>query len=108
MGHSVPFLAFTIGVENFTSAMGNAAFMAYLSSLCTLSFTASQYALLSAVASFGRTFFSASAGWLAEATSWPMFFVLSSVVAIPGILALLWLMRLTLRQNAPFEPIRTT
>ena len=42
-------LALTIGVENLAGAMGSAAFVAYLSGLCRLAFTATQYALLSSL-----------------------------------------------------------
>jgi PAT family beta-lactamase induction signal transducer AmpG len=106
-GHSVPALMAAIGAENFSSGMGGAAFVAYLSSLCSLSFTASQYALLSALASTGRTFFSAGAGILAEATSWPIFFVVSAAIAVPGIFALLWLMRSTPRDDTNLDAVES-
>lgn len=107
-GHNIPMLTFTIAFENFASGMGGAALVAYLSSLCSLNFTASQYALLSAIASFGRTFFSAGAGVLAESTTWVIFFLLSSLIAVPGIVTLLVLMRLSIKENKGFEPVETT
>jgi PAT family beta-lactamase induction signal transducer AmpG len=107
-GHSVPFLMGAIGAENFSTGMGGAAFVAYLSSLCSLNFTASQYALLSALASTGRTFFSAGAGVLAKATSWPVFFVASAAIAIPAIVALLWLMRRTPRSETNLDAVEST
>src|SRR6516162_6338579 len=59
-GHDLATLALTIGVENLTGAMGSAAFVAYLSGLCNLAFTATQYALLTSLAAIGRTTLSAS------------------------------------------------
>jgi len=92
-GHSVPMLMAAISAENFTTGMGSVAFVAYLSSLCSINFTASQYAILSALATTGRTFFASSAGMLAEHASWSVFFLASGIIALPGIFALLWLMR---------------
>ena len=60
VGHDVPTLALTIGVENLTGGMGSAAFVAYLSGLCNSAFTATQYALLTSLAAVGRTTLSAA------------------------------------------------
>ena len=87
-------LALAITVENFTSAIGTVIFVAYLSSLCQSPLhTATQYALLTALAAIGRTYLSAGAGFVAKATGWPTFFVLSVVVAVPSLLLLAWLQR---------------
>jgi MFS transporter, PAT family, beta-lactamase induction signal transducer AmpG len=93
VGHDVGFLMITIGLENFSSGIGSAAFVAYLSGLCSISFTATQYALLSSLASIGRTVLSAPGGNLAEQMGWVSFFVFSTAVAVPGLLLLLWMMR---------------
>jgi PAT family beta-lactamase induction signal transducer AmpG len=93
VGHSLPMLVVTIGVENLTGGMGSAAFVAYLSSLCTLAYTATQYALLSSLAAVARTTLSAGGGALAEATGWVTFFLLSTAAAAPGLLLLVWLGR---------------
>jgi len=92
-GHNLFVLALTIGVENLTGGMGSAAFVAYLSGLCTLAFTATQYALLSSLAAIGRTTLSASGGALADALGWTPFFVLSTLACLPGLALLLWVMR---------------
>ena len=66
-----------ISAENFTSAIGTVIFVAYLSALCRNPLhTATQYALLTALAAVGRTYLSSGAGYVAEATGWPMFFVI--------------------------------
>jgi len=67
-------------------------FVAYLSALCQSPLhTATQYALLTALAAIGRTYLSAPAGFVAEWTGWPMFFVISALTAIPSIFVLAWL-----------------
>ncbi|QND74488.1 AmpG family muropeptide MFS transporter [Tardiphaga robiniae] len=87
-------LALAISVENFTSAIGTVIFVAYLSALCKNPLhTATQYALLTALAAVGRTYLSAGAGYVAQATGWPMFFVISVVVAVPSLILLIWLQR---------------
>jgi PAT family beta-lactamase induction signal transducer AmpG len=93
VGHDVAFLALTIGIENLTGGMGSAAFVAYLSSLCRVAFTATQYALLSSFAVVGRTTLSASGGWLADQVDWVSFFVFSTAAALPGVLLLFWMIR---------------
>ncbi len=87
-------LAFAISAENFTSAIGTVIFVAYLSALCQNPLhTATQYALLTALAAVGRTYLSSGAGYVAKATGWPLFFVICVVVAVPGLILLAWLQR---------------
>ena len=73
--------------------MGTAAFVAYLSSLCNLSYTATQYALLSSFMAQARTTLAASGGFLADAMSWTGFFLLTTFLALPGLVLLLVLQR---------------
>lgn len=93
VGHSIPMLTVTIAVENISGGMGTAAFVAYLSALCNLAFTATQYALLSSFMAFARTVLSAPGGWVADNTDWVTFFVLTTVAAVPGLLLWFWLQR---------------
>jgi PAT family beta-lactamase induction signal transducer AmpG len=92
-GHDVAVLTVAVAVENFCGGLGSAAFVAYLSSLCSIAFTATQYALLSSLAAVGRTTLAASGGAIAEAIGWIPFFFVSMAAAVPGLLLLLWLMR---------------
>lgn len=92
-GDNLTMLAFTIAVENVTTGMGTVAFVAYLSSLCSAAYTATQFALLTSFMALSRTVMSSGAGWLADHVDWISFFVLTTVAAIPGILLLLWIMR---------------
>ncbi|MDA0712410.1 MAG: AmpG family muropeptide MFS transporter [bacterium] len=91
VGNDISMLMVTIATENITSGMGTAAFVAYLSGLCNASYSATQYALLSSFASVGRTFLASSAGLLAENVTWITYFILTTLIAVPGILILLWL-----------------
>jgi PAT family beta-lactamase induction signal transducer AmpG len=93
VGHSVPMLMLTIAVENLTGGMGTTAFVAYLSSLCNIAYTATQYALLSSFMAFARDVLSASSGWLADHVEWVGFFLFSTGLALPGLVLLLWMMR---------------
>jgi PAT family beta-lactamase induction signal transducer AmpG len=93
VGHSVPMLMLTIAVENLTGGMGTAAFVAYLSSLCDVAYTATQYALLSSFMAFARDVLSASSGWLADQVDWVAFFLISTALAVPGLVLLMWMMR---------------
>ena len=92
-GHDVQFLYFTIGIENLSGGMGSSAFVAYLSVLCNIRYTGTQFALFTSFMAFGRTLLSASSGWMVELTGWFDFFVLSTVVALPGLLLLWWMMK---------------
>ncbi len=94
VGADVAWLTFAIVVENFTSAIGTVIFVAYLSALCRNPLhTATQYALLTALAAVGRTYLSSPAGFIAAATGWGVFFALCAVAAIPGLALLAWLQR---------------
>ncbi|MGC2330922.1 MAG: MFS transporter, partial [Candidatus Acidiferrales bacterium] len=92
-GHRLAYLALCVTAENLTGAMAGAALIAYLSSLCSPAFTATQYALLSSLASVGRTLVASSSGLLAEALGWVRFFLLTTVVTIPALLLLIWIAR---------------
>lgn len=83
-------LALTIGIENLSAGMGTAAFVAFISMLCHREYTATQYALLSALAAVARTWLSASAGVVADSAGWTGFFLISTLAALPGLLSLLW------------------
>ena len=94
-GHDVAMLALTIGAENLTGGMASAAFVAYLSGLCSRDFTATQYALLSSLATVGLNVLAASGGYLAETLGWTPFFLLSTGFCAPSLLLLVWIMRRT-------------
>lgn len=92
-GHDMLVLAATIAAENVTGGIGSAAFVAYLSSLCSVAFTATQYALLSALASVARIVLASSGGWMADRFGWTEFFLIATAACLPGLGLLLWLVR---------------
>ena len=91
-GHDLSVLTATIAVENIAGGIGSAAFVAYLSALCSRAYTATQYALLSALAAFARNFFVSAGGAVAEWLGWFWFFVGSVGLPLPGLVLLAWLM----------------
>ena len=92
VGHTNVGMAAAIGFENFASGIGGVTVVAYLSALCNLRFTASQYALLSALASIaGRLVTGTTAGSLIDAMGYVNFYVLTTLVAFPGVI-LFWFM----------------
>lgn len=93
VGNDLKMLALAIAVENLSGGMGTAAFVAYLSSLCNVAYTATQYALLSSFMAFGRTVLSSSGGWLADQMDWVSFFILTTVAALPGLLLLVGMIK---------------
>lgn len=92
VGHSTIAMAAVIGFENFASGIGGVTVVAYLSALCNLRFTATQYALLSALASIaGRFLTGTTAGGLIETMGYVDFYLLTTVIAFPGVF-LFWYM----------------
>jgi PAT family beta-lactamase induction signal transducer AmpG len=93
-------LALIIGVENIASGMGTAAYAAYMASLTNKQFTATQYALLTALMGIPRVILASPTGKMAEVMGWEMFFVVCTVVAIPGLLLLIPVFKL----DKPAQP----
>lgn len=104
MGHNNEMLAFTIGFENIASGIGGVVVVAYLSALCNLSYTASQYALLSAAASVvGRLVTGTTAGGLIQGMGYVNFYLMTTVVALPGVALFAWMMHRGLVDRAIAE-----
>jgi PAT family beta-lactamase induction signal transducer AmpG len=90
----MPVLAWTIGFENFASGIGGVTVVAYLSALCDLRFTATQFALLSAAAAIlGRFLTGTTAGSLIERFGYVDFYLLTTALALPGVLLYWFLLR---------------
>ena len=86
MGHNTVALAAVIAIENFTGGMGTTAFVGFMAALTNRRFTATQYALLSSLMGVPRVLLSAPTGWLVENMGWPGFFTFCTLIAIPGLL----------------------
>ncbi len=80
-------------LENFAEAMADAAFLTYLSALCSSAFTATQYALLSSLAAVGLRTVGGFSGVLATALGWVPFYALTIFAAVPAMLVMLGLLR---------------
>ncbi|MBV7260172.1 MFS transporter, partial [Erythrobacter sp. WH158] len=94
-------LASAIGFENFASGFGGVVVVAYFSALCDLRFTAAHYAMISAAASIvGRLLTGTTAGGLIEWTGYVNFYLLTTLLALPGIVLFWWMMRTGLVDQA--------
>jgi PAT family beta-lactamase induction signal transducer AmpG len=94
VGHSNWGMAAAVGFENFASGIGGVTVVAYLSALCNLRFTATQYALLSALASIaGRFLTGTTAGGLITAIGYVNFYLLTTLIALPGVFLFWWMIR---------------
>jgi MFS transporter, PAT family, beta-lactamase induction signal transducer AmpG len=99
VGSDTLLLAVNITAENFTGGIATVAFVACLSNLCNVNYTATQYALLSSLSAFGRTWLSAPAGFAEQLLGWERFFIFAALLAAPGLLLLL-VLRTSLRLPA--------
>jgi MFS transporter, PAT family, beta-lactamase induction signal transducer AmpG len=89
-GKNYALLITVIAAENLCGGMGTIAFVALLMALCDRRFSATQYALLSALASLGRVYVGPLAGALVESYGWTLFFFFTFIVALPGVAMLWW------------------
>ena len=90
---NVSIMASGCGIENVCGGLGTAAFVALVMGLCDVRYTATQFALLTALASVGRVFLAGPlTPPLVEQFGWDGFYLITVVIALPG-LFLLWLYR---------------
>jgi MFS transporter, PAT family, beta-lactamase induction signal transducer AmpG len=88
---SIALLAAAVLVDNVTTMMGTAAFVAYLMSRCDRSYSATQYAVLTSVSSVGSRVFGVVAGKLVAAAGWPVFWVCTALIAVPALALVRWI-----------------
>ena len=93
VGKNYLVMTLVITLENLAGGMGTAAFVAFLMALCDRRYSATQFALLSALSAVGRVFVGPLAGVSVAALGWPAFFALTVVTAMPGLGLLFWLRR---------------
>ncbi len=91
VGHNLELLIATIGTQNLSGGLGTAAFVAYLSALCDKKFTATQYALFTAVAASLQTASASGAGYAVASMGWGPYFVATTLASLPGLALLYWL-----------------
>jgi len=92
VGKSFPLMIATVGLDNFTHAMGNVALVGLIMAMCDVRFSAFQYALLSVLASIPRYMLGGPAGWVADHGGWTSYFVVSFCLGLPGLITV-WLLR---------------
>jgi MFS transporter, PAT family, beta-lactamase induction signal transducer AmpG len=94
VGMNEAMLTATTTIEFFTDAIGTVIFVAYLSVLCKNPlYTATQFALLNALAALGRTFFSLGSGYIEHVTGWVWFFIVCALAGVPALAMLGWLQK---------------
>ncbi|MCK5295484.1 MAG: MFS transporter, partial [Alphaproteobacteria bacterium] len=104
VGHDIHMLMLTISIENVTAGMATTAFVAYLSGLCSVAYTATQYALLTSLMALSRDVISSTSGFIADKVDWVTFFIITALCALPGIFLLLYMMKkLTLEEKVSKE-----
>jgi len=89
-GHVLWMLAVVISFEYLGVGMGTAAFTAFIARETSKTFAATQFALFTALAALPRTFANASTGIIVEQVGWFNFFIFCAVIALPGMLLLVW------------------
>lgn len=88
---NLPVMALAVGFENICGGMGTAAFVVLVMGLCHIKYTATQFALLTALSSVGRVFLAGPlTPPIVETLGWPSFFLLTVLIALPGLFLLHW------------------
>jgi len=90
-GKNYGVMMFAVAFENLSGGMGMAAFAAFIMALCNKRYSATQFALLSSLSALGRVFISPTSGYVVESTGWAIFFFITTLTALPGLLLLWWL-----------------
>lgn len=89
VGHNYPVMVASICIENICSGLATAAFTAFMMNLCDKRFTATQYALLTSFMAITRIMVQTPSGFIAKSVGWEMYFIISILLSIPGLLLLL-------------------
>ena len=87
-GNNIFMLITVISLENLAAGMGYTAYLAFIANMTSKNFTATQFALMTALMSLPRTFLSGTSGYLVEFMNWDLYFVFCSLIAIPALLIL--------------------
>ena len=96
VGPNTQLFAFALGVDNFFQAFATVAFVSFISYFTSRTYTGTQYALMSSVSNFGRTTLAAGSGFVVDYLNgdWTIFFVITTLLVIPGLVLLLRVGRL--------------
>lgn len=107
MGAHVPMLAVAISCDNFSAGLASAAFVAYLSSLTNLKFSATQYALLSSIMLLLPRMIGGYSGVMVDSLGYANFFYITALLGVPTLLLILWQWRLDNKQSAAATASKT-
>lgn len=88
LGHNYPMMMTAVCIENLCSGLATSAFIAFMMNICDKRFTATQYALLTSFMAITRTFVQTPSGFIAKNLGWEMYFIISILISIPGLLLL--------------------
>ncbi|MBI1733278.1 MAG: MFS transporter [Gammaproteobacteria bacterium] len=91
IGKNYVVMTAVVTLENLAGGLGTAAFVAFLIALCDRRYSATQYALLSALSAVGRVIVGPAAGAAVAGLGWPLFFGVTFIAALPGLTLLIWL-----------------
>ena len=91
IGRDITAMAGAVFIDYFFSGIGTVVFVALMMSLCHRRYTASQFALFTAVSAIGRVFVGPLAGHIAEGLGWVPFYYIAVLLALPGLILLWWL-----------------
>ena len=92
-GNSLYLLMIVISLENLAAGMGYTAYLAFIANMTNKRFTATQFALMTALMSLPRTLFSGMSGYLVEMLDWELYFIFCSLIAFPALIILIKLRR---------------
>ena len=100
IGHSLPFLVFTVSADNLSGGLASAAFIAYLSGLTNVQYSATQYAVFSSIMLILPKFLAGFSGVLVESLGYSNFFILTAALGVP-VLVLIPIIGYLSRHRAP-------
>lgn len=103
MGNDTNALMIAISIENIAAGVGTAALVGYLSNLCNKQYSATQYALLSSASGLFSHTIVVYGGTLVKALGWDMYFLMTILLAVPGLM-MLWYLNKYFAQKGQFQP----
>ena len=105
-GKSLTGLALVISADNFSGGLAGSAFIAYLSRLTNTAYTATQYALFSSLMTLAPKFLSGFSGVIVDAQGYIFFFIYTSLLGLPAIFLVMYLMRSTNTEQNDSESVK--
>ena len=89
-GHHLPYLVLTVSADNLAAGIASVAFLAYLSGLTNVAYTATQYALFSSIMLLLPKFLAGFSGFVVESVGYNLFFIGTAVIGIPVLILVVW------------------